>query len=141
MSDQTFPEPTVGVLIFNARNEILLVQSHKWGGKYALPGGHIELGESATAAARREAKEETGLDVYDVRFLTWQECIYDAAFWKPRHFIFLDFIAKTDDAGVTLNDEAEAFVWINPEQALTTLDVDGYTAFSIRKYLYERSIT
>ncbi|MFD1676496.1 NUDIX domain-containing protein [Alicyclobacillus fodiniaquatilis] len=38
----------------------------------ALPGGHIEYGESPDEAAVREAKEETGLDVEVVRFLGWE---------------------------------------------------------------------
>lgn len=63
MRAQIFPEPTAGILIFNLRGELLLIQSYKWHGKYGVPGGHIELGESAVEAARRETKEETGLDV------------------------------------------------------------------------------
>lgn len=135
MRAQIFPEPAAGILIFNLRGELLLIQSYKWHGKYGVPGGHIELGESGVEAARREAKEETGLDVADIQFLDWQECIYDEAFWKPRHFIFLDFTARTINDEVVLNDEAEAFVWIAPSKALTELDVDLYTANSIRKYV------
>lgn len=135
MSDQTFPEPTVGILIFNSRDELLLVRSHKWRGKYVVPGGHVELGESAAEAARREAKEETSLDIHDIQFLTWQECIYDEGFWKPRHFIFLDFIARTESLAVVLNEEAETFLWVDPRKALAELDVDPYTIVSIREYL------
>jgi len=135
MADQTFPEPTVGILIFNPRREMLLMKTHKWRGKYGVPGGHIELGESAVAAARREAREETNLEIRDLEFLCWQECVYDPQFWKPRHFIFLDFIAHTEEGEVILNDEAEEFIWIDPHKALSELDVDTYTAFSIRTYL------
>lgn len=135
MHKQIFPEPTVGVLIFNSRGELLLIQSYKWHGKYGVPGGHIEMGESAVDAARRETKEETGLDVEDVKFLNWQECIYDEAFWELRHFIFLDFTAKAKDDEVILNDEAEAFVWIDPSKSLDELDMDSYTVNSIQKYL------
>lgn len=138
MSEQTFPEPTVGILIFNPRGELLLVRSHKWHGKYVVPGGHVELGESAAEAARREAKEETGLDIHEVQFLTWQECIYDEAFWKPRHFIFLDFTAKAESLAVTLNDEAETSLWVDPQKALVDLDVDPYTIVSIQEYLDRR---
>jgi nucleoside triphosphatase len=138
MPEQIFPEPTVGILIFNPRGELLLVKTYKWHGKYAVPGGHIELGESALEAARREAKEETGLDVMDINFLVWQECIYDESFWKPRHFIFLDFIANANDQPVVLNDEAEAFIWIDPEKAVREVQVDSYTAFSIHEYLQRR---
>lgn len=52
MAEQLFPEPTVGILIFNPRGELFLMKTHKWHGKYGVPGGHIELGESAVEAAR-----------------------------------------------------------------------------------------
>ena len=140
MAEQLFPELTVGILIFNPRGEMFLMKTHKWHGKYGVPGGHIELGESAIEAARREAKEETNLEICNVEFLCWQECVYDGQFWKPRHFIFLDFTAKTDKVDVVLNDEGEDFIWIDPQKALDELDIDSYTAVSIRNYLNRASV-
>lgn len=139
MGEQQYPEPTVGVLIFNSRREILLVKSHKWRGKYVVPGGHIELGETAVEAARREAKEETGLEISDIRFLCWQECIYDRAFWKARHFVFLDFTAYMNGGEVILNDEAQDFVWIDPGMAIKQLEIDSYTLVSIKEYMRHRA--
>lgn len=135
MAGQAFPEPTVGVLIFNPRGDLLLLQSHKWRGKYVVPGGHIELGETAVEAVRRESREETGLEVNDIRFLCWQEFIFDELFWKPGHFIFLDYTCTSEGDQVVLNDEAEAFLWAEPRQALVELDLDPYTAHAIREYL------
>lgn len=134
MAEQQFPEPTVGVFIFNPKGEILLLQSHKWPGAYVVPGGHVELGERLEEAALRETKEETGLEVYDLEFINFQQFIYDPAFWKQRHFIFFDFAAKADSTNVVLNDEAQEYIWIEPEEALG-LALDVYTRTSIETYL------
>jgi nucleoside triphosphatase len=134
MSEQIFPEPTVGVFIFNQKGELLMLQSHKWPGKYVVPGGHVELGESIENAACREALEETGLEIRDLRFLCWQEFIYDPSFWKPRHFIFFDYACLVDSTDVCLNDEAESYVWVDPEEALA-LPIDSYSRVSINRYL------
>jgi len=134
MGEQAFPEPTTGVFIFNPEGRLLLLQSHKWPGKYVVPGGHVELGEHLETAARREALEETGLEIHDLQLLCWQEFIYDPAFWKPRHFIFFDYACRTESTEVRLNDEAEAYVWVEPRAALD-LPIDAYTRVSIEKYL------
>jgi nucleoside triphosphatase len=134
MSEQSFPEPTVGVFIFDNDGELLLLRSHKWPGGYTVPGGHVELGERLEQAAQREAREETGLEIRDLRFLCWQEFVYDPAFWKPRHFIFFDYACRADSTDVRLNDEAETFLWIEPEKALE-LTLDHYTRISVLEYL------
>ena len=134
MAEQTYPEPTVGIFIFDPQGRLLLLRSHKWLGKRTVPGGHIEIGERIEDAARREALEETGLAVYDLRPLCWQEFIHDPAFWKPRHFIFFDFACRTDSTVVHLNDEAEEYEWIHPRQALE-LELDRYTRVAVEKYL------
>jgi len=134
MSDQIFPEPTVGIFIINPKGELLLLKSHKWPGRYVVPGGHVELCERIEQTVIREAKEETGLDVYDLRFLCWQEFVYDPSFWKQRHFLFFDYSCRVDSAEVTLNDEAEDFIWIKPEEALE-LPIDTYTRVSVLEYL------
>jgi nucleoside triphosphatase len=134
MSEQAYPEPTVGAFIFDQDGRLLLLQSHKWPDRYVVPGGHVELGETIEGAVQREAREETGLDIRDLHFLCWQEFIYDPSFWKPRHFIFFDYTCQTESTHVVLNDEAEAYTWIEPQKALD-LPIDTYTRISIIKYL------
>lgn len=134
MPEQQYPEPTVGALIFNREGKLFLMQSHKWWGKWVLPGGHIELGERMEDALRREVKEETNLDIRDIEFICFQEFIYDDRFWRPRHFLFFDYACKTDSTDVQLSDEAEEFMWVTPEEALE-MPVEHYTAVVIREYL------
>ncbi len=135
---QHYPEPTVGALIFDPAGRLFLMQSHKWGGQYVVPGGHVELGETLEAALRREVAEETGLSISDIRFICVQEFIYDPAFWQPRHFIFFDYACHTETTDVRLNDEAEAYVWLSVDEALR-LPMDAYTERAIRAYLAQQA--
>jgi len=132
--DQEYPEPTVGGLIFNPAGELLIVKSHKWKGMYTIPGGHVEVGERLEDALRREVKEETDLDVNQVTFLCYQEYIAGESFWEKRHFIFFDFVCRTQGGDVILNDEAQEYVWIHPREALT-YPIDPYLRHAIEVYL------
>ena len=133
MKEQRYPEPTVGALIFNPEGQLLLVKTHKWHGKYTIPGGHVELGEQLTEAVQREVKEETGLDVLETEFLCFQEFIYDNSFWQKRHFIFFDFICRVGNEEVTLNDEAEEYRWVEVEE-VNTYPIDSYLQYSLEVY-------
>jgi 8-oxo-dGTP pyrophosphatase MutT (NUDIX family) len=53
--------PAVNVVVANDAGEILLIRRSD-NDNWALPGGAIDLGESAAQAAVRETKEETGVD-------------------------------------------------------------------------------
>ena len=128
MGNQQYPEPTVGALIFNRAGKALLVKSHKWRDQYAIPGGHIELGETMEDALRREVKEETALDIYDIEFASLQEFVFDEPFHEKRHFIFIDFVCNTDadENEVVLNSENQEYVWVSLEEALR-LPLEPYT--------------
>ena len=65
-------EPTSGGIVFRLTKdrkdiEVLLIQDSK--GRWTIPKGHIEPGETAKMTARREIEEETGLK--NVTILTW----------------------------------------------------------------------
>jgi 8-oxo-dGTP diphosphatase len=57
------PVPATAVVAFNERNELLLVRRavEPGKGKWCLPGGFQEMGETPAQCARRELMEETGL--------------------------------------------------------------------------------
>lgn len=125
--EQTRPTVTVGPLIFDKKGKLFLMQSPKWHNKWVIPGGKIELGETMKHAVIREIKEETNLEIYDICFLTVLENIFDPVFVKKKHFIHLNFTAKTKNPDtVVLNEEATAFKWVTLEEA-EQMDVEPYT--------------
>ncbi|CAA3015739.1 nudix hydrolase 1-like [Olea europaea var. sylvestris] len=69
----SLPKPELGVGVFLLKgNKVLLGRRRTAVGRntFALPGGHLEFGESFEQCAAREIKEETGLDITDIEFLT-----------------------------------------------------------------------
>lgn len=132
---QEYPITTVGALILNEEGALLLIKTHKWQHRYGLPGGKIEMGESAEAALLREIKEETNLDVESIEFLLYQDCIYSEEFYKPKHFIFLNFQCQAiAPIHVVLNEEAQEYLWIMPEEALN-FNLNSPTRLLIETYL------
>lgn len=65
------PKVGVGALVFNERDELLLIErpSHQW----LFPTGWADVGYSPAEVARKEVREETGLDVTPLRLIA----VYD----------------------------------------------------------------
>lgn len=130
----TRPIATVGALIHDGAGKILMVRTHKWGDRWGIPGGKIERGEPSIAALHREVLEETGLIVSEVEFAMVQDCIDSPEFIRPEHFLLLNYVARATGTAVTLNDEAEEFLWLTPAGALA-LDLNQPTRVLISEAL------
>lgn len=73
MSNQEKRYPKVGVAVIVVRDGKVLIGKRKeaYGqGTWALPGGGLRFGETLEECARREAKEEAGIEVGNVSFAT-----------------------------------------------------------------------
>jgi 8-oxo-dGTP diphosphatase len=60
------PLPTVDIII-EVQGGIVLIERKNPPPGWAIPGGFVDYGESLEDAAKREAKEETSLDIKDLR--------------------------------------------------------------------------
>jgi ADP-ribose pyrophosphatase YjhB (NUDIX family) len=94
------PFPTVDIIIELGEDRIVLIERKNPPYGWALPGGFIDYGESAEEAAVREAQEETGLILKNLR----QFRVYSDPNRDPRHHtITVVFVAEVDtDQGPSL---------------------------------------
>lgn len=101
------PSATVDVII-EIDGGIVLVRRRNPPVGWALPGGFVDAGESVAQAARREAKEETGLEVELTELLG----VYSDPARDPRGFFTIStvFIARASGTPVGGDDAAEALV-------------------------------
>ena len=114
-----FPLATVGGLIFNSRNEVLMIRTHKWSNKWGIPGGKIKWGETSEAALRREIMEETALKVSGIKFVLVQDCIHSKEFYRDAHFVLLNYTCRCvgKNPRVVLNEEGREFRWVKLAEA------------------------
>ncbi|MBM3243989.1 MAG: NUDIX hydrolase [Candidatus Omnitrophica bacterium] len=112
---QNGPFVTVDSIIEVEKGIVIIERSNPPFG-WALPGGFVDYGESLEEAVKREAKEETGLDITDIKqFHTYSNPKRDPRF----HTIGTVFIAKakgTPKAG----DDAQGL------KVISLKDVDKY---------------
>lgn len=134
--DSQFPVATVGALLIY-QDEIFLMQTHKWGNRFGIPGGKIKKDETSLNALKREIKEETGLTIKNPRFVLVQDSINSKEFYKNgAHFILINYQAEVSSKKFKLNDEAESGIWIRPKEALE-LNLNQPTRVLIEHYLKE----
>jgi phosphoglycolate phosphatase-like HAD superfamily hydrolase/ADP-ribose pyrophosphatase YjhB (NUDIX family) len=115
------PHPicTVGALIFNDDDHVLMIRTQKWSNLWGIPGGKIKFGEPSLRALQREIKEETNLDIGEIAFVMAQDCIQSREFYRRAHFVLLNYTARArGPAEVRLNEEAQEFRWVTAAQAL-----------------------
>ncbi len=93
MREHKNPLPTVDLIIEHGDGGIVLIKRKNPPHGWALPGGFVDYGESLEAAAVREAKEETGLDVELVRqFHAYSDPRRDSRF----HTITVVYVARAE---------------------------------------------
>ncbi|MDL2343698.1 NUDIX domain-containing protein [Deinococcus sp. MIMF12] len=120
------PVVCVGALVWGPGERVLLVETTKWRGLWGVPGGKVDWGETLEAAVTRELREETGLDLTDVRYAQTQEAVLSPEFHQPAHMLLVDFFARTASLTVTPNEEIVDWSWATLDEALT-LPLNTYT--------------
>jgi 8-oxo-dGTP diphosphatase len=107
------PQVGMGILVMRGDKVLLGKRRGSHGdGYYAAPGGHIEFGESFAAAAAREVREETALEIINLRLLSVGNYLFTPADGE-RHYIDVDFVceAPAGEAQLCEPEKCEGWAW------------------------------
>ena len=130
-----FPgSPVVGVggVVVKDGKALIVKRAHEpRKGEWSIPGGRVELGESLVEAARREIKEETGLDVDVGPIIEVFDRIHRADGRVRYHFVIVDYLCTCRGGELCAGDDAEDAAWVSGNE-LEAYGVNEHAARVIR---------
>lgn len=124
------PEVAVGAVAV-VRGSLLLVRRGRppEAGRWSVPGGRVEPGETVAEAVVREVAEETGLAVRCGELVGWAERRGPAY-----HFVILDFAVEVDGGGAPVaGGDAAAARWV-PLAEVASMDLVSGLADFLRRH-------
>lgn len=129
-----FPEvPLVGVgAVIVEAGRVLLIRrgSEPMKGRWSIPGGLVELGETLTDAVCRECLEETGLQVEPVVLVELLDRVYREETRVRYHYVIADYLCRVTAGRASAGSDAAEVYWAEPAewQAPGPLNLDPITA-------------
>jgi mutator protein MutT len=136
--------PRVGVGgVVICEDRVLLVRRGKepLRGRWVVPGGTVELGESLADAVVREIHEETGIQVAAREIVTVFDRIQRDEARVVHHHVIVDFVCEYVSGVVNASSDAEAAAWVSrgelaaydlPEKALEVV-LEGFRRANMLK--------
>ena len=118
------PIPTVGAVVFNGKR-VLLAQRGKEPnkGRWTIPGGAIELGETVRQAVEREVREECGIAVRAGNVVEVLDILrHDEAGALRFHYVLIDIVCQYISGEIVPGDDVADARWVHPDE-FDTLNV------------------
>jgi len=134
------PVVGVGAVVLRGRDVLLIKRGKEpLRGRWLIPGGAVELGETLQEALVREVREETGLDVIprDV-VLVFDRIDRDGADVRF-HYVIVDYVCDLVGGELRAGSDADDAAFVSPER-LAEYDVPQQALELIQRVLAERGI-
>ena len=124
----------MGALIIEGDRILLVERGHEpLKGWWSLPGGVVEAGERLEDAARREVREETGLEVEIVCLVEiFERIMLDAGGRLEYHYVLMDYLCRPAGGELCAADDASRVRWVT-ELELRDLKITEGTPAVIAK--------
>jgi ADP-ribose pyrophosphatase len=112
------PVAGVGVVVFNKGRLLLVKRGNEPNkGKWSIPGGGIELGETIKEAAQREVFEECSVKIKIMRVLDAADNIVRDNDGRIRyHYAIIDLLANYIGGDLKAQSDAQDCGWFMPEE-------------------------
>ncbi|MFT8705003.1 NAD(+) diphosphatase [Bifidobacterium aquikefiricola] len=128
-------EPAVITAIVDAQDRLLLQHNSAWkSGFYSVTAGFVEAGENLEHAARREAYEETGIEISDLTYTGSQP-------WPFPSSLMVSFKGYARDTSIHVDGvETQSARWVSRDEfirALTTGEMQAPGKATIARYMIE----
>lgn len=120
------PEVCIGGIAVDNDQLLLIRRRNEPGrGRWSIPGGRVERGETTAEAVVRELAEETGLDALCDEFVGWVERISE-----DHHFVILDFkVTVLSSEPPRPGHDASEAAWVDLDRVASMPLVDGLAEF------------
>jgi 8-oxo-dGTP diphosphatase len=119
VADRQYPDrPFVGVgaVIVNDDRVVLIKRRYEpLAGRWSLPGGTVEVGETLEECLVREMREETGLDVEVGPVIeVFDRITRDDSGRVQYHFVLVDYVCRPVGGVLTAGSDVEDALWVHP---------------------------
>jgi len=121
------PRVGVGAVVLDA-GRVLLVRRGKppLAGKWSLPGGLLELGETTAEAARREVAEECGLQIRVGELAGILDRVVRDGQGRIRyHWVLVDYVATVESGELCAASDADEAIWVEVDEVARLDTTDG----------------
>ncbi len=109
MSMKEGPNVGVGVVVIKDNKVLLGKRKNAHGqGSWSFPGGHLEFNEELEDCARREVREETGLQIKNIRLGTFTNDIFRD---EGKHYVTLFMVADWDSGEPEVMEPEKCEEW------------------------------